>query len=140
MRITLETHDGALIYASYLSIIHGSATDVSTHYFRTAPLFETAAEQDDWLNHILAVGYGRRAGSQVGMPRRFRERGRLAPDGLKYVSSWITADVTKCYQVMECDDRPLLNEWMAACRDLIDFEAVSVITSAEAAEGVAPRL
>jgi len=74
------------------------------------------------------------------MPRRFRERGRLAPDGLKYVSSWITADVTKCYQVMECDDRPLLNEWMAACRDLIDFEVVSVITSAEAAEGVAPRL
>ena len=56
------------------------------------------------------------------------------------VSSWITADVTKCYQVMECDDRPLLNEWMAACRDLIDFEVVSVITSAEAAEGVAPRL
>jgi len=41
---------------------------------------------------------------------------------------------------MECDDRPLLNEWMAACRDLIDFEVVSVITSAEAAEGVAPRL
>ncbi len=74
------------------------------------------------------------------MPRRFRERGRLAPDGLKYVSSWITADVTKCYQVMECDDRPLLNEWMAACRDLINFEVVSVITSAEAAEGVAPRL
>ena len=74
------------------------------------------------------------------MPRRFRERGRLAPDGLKYVSSWITADVTKCYRVMECGDRPLLNEWMAACRDLIDFEVVSVITSAEAAEGVAPRL
>jgi hypothetical protein len=63
VRITLETHDGALIYASYLVVIHGSATDVSTHYFRTAPLFETAAEQYDWLNHILAVGYGRCAGS-----------------------------------------------------------------------------
>jgi len=72
--------------------------------------------------------------------RRFRERGRLAPDGLKYVSSWITADVTKCYQVMECDDCRLLDEWMAAWRDLIDFEVVSVITSAEAAERVAPRL
>ncbi len=72
--------------------------------------------------------------------RRFRERGRLAPDGLKYVSSWITADVTKCYQVMECDDYRLLDEWMAAWRDLIDFEVVSVITSAEAAERVAPRL
>jgi hypothetical protein len=72
--------------------------------------------------------------------RRFRERGRLAPDGLTYVSSWITADVTKCYQVMECDDRRLLDEWMAAWRDLIEFEVVSVITSAEAAERVAPRL
>jgi hypothetical protein len=70
VRNTLETHDGALIYASYLSIVHGSATDVATdvwtHYLRTAPLFETAAEQYDRLNHILAVGYGRRAGSQVG--------------------------------------------------------------------------
>ena len=45
-----------------------SATDVSTHYFRTAPLFETAAEQYDWLNHILAVGYGRRAGDRSGTP------------------------------------------------------------------------
>jgi steroid delta-isomerase-like uncharacterized protein len=65
VRITLETHDGALIYASYLGVIHGSATDVSTYYFRTAPLFETAAAQYDWLNHILAVGYGRSAGAQV---------------------------------------------------------------------------
>ena len=72
--------------------------------------------------------------------RRFRERGRLAPDGLTYVSSWITADVTKCYQVMECDNARLLDEWMAAWRDLIDFEVVSVITSAEAAARVAPRL
>ena len=72
--------------------------------------------------------------------RRFRERGRLAPEGLKYVSSWVTEDVTKCYQVMECDDRRLLDEWMAAWRDLIDFEVVCVITSADAAERVAPRL
>lgn len=72
--------------------------------------------------------------------RRFRERGRLASDGLTYVSSWITADVTKCYQVMECDNPRLLDEWMAAWRDLIDFEVVAVITSAEAAARVAPRL
>jgi len=65
VRITLETHDGALIYASYLGIIHRPAGDGSTSYFRTAPLFETAAEQYDGLNHILAVGYGRRAGAQV---------------------------------------------------------------------------
>ena len=48
--------------------------------------------------------------------------------------------MTKCYQVMECDNPRLLDEWMAAWRDLIDFEIVSVITSAEAAERIAPRL
>ena len=45
--------------------------------------------------------------------RRFRDRGRLAPNGLRYVASWVTSDLTRCYQVMECDDRRLLDEWMA---------------------------
>lgn len=69
---------------------------------------------------------------------RFRKRGRLAPDGLNYVSSWVTDDLTRCYQVMECDDRALLDEWMAAWRDIVDFEVYPVITSAEAAARV-PR-
>jgi len=151
VRITLETHDGALIYASYLGVIHGSATDVSTHYFRTGRLFETAAEQYDWLNHILAVGYGRRAGSQVGytvhmIGETFKDsvaipRARTAVARRPEVRLELDhGRRDEVLQVMECDDRPLLSEWMAACRDLIDFEVVSVITSAEAAEGVAPRL
>lgn len=65
--------------------------------------------------------------------RRFREHGRLMPDGLRYISSWITADLTLCYQVMECDDRRLLEEWMARWSDLMEFEVVAVVTSAEAA-------
>jgi hypothetical protein len=69
---------------------------------------------------------------------RFRERGRLAPDGLRYVDSWVTPDLTRCYQVMECDDRALLDEWIAAWSDLVDFEVHSVITSADAAARV-PR-
>ena len=69
---------------------------------------------------------------------RFRERGRLAPDGLRYVDSWVTPDLARCYQVMECDDRALLDEWIAAWSDLVDFEVHPVITSADAAARV-PR-
>jgi uncharacterized protein DUF3303 len=76
----------------------------------------------------------------VPIYRRFRERGRLAPHGLRYVSSWVTSDMTKCYQVMECDDRRLLDEWTAHWHDLIDFEIMPVITSAEAVERVKPQL
>ncbi|MFL5607392.1 MAG: DUF3303 domain-containing protein [Gemmatimonadaceae bacterium] len=64
---------------------------------------------------------------------RFRERGRMAPDGLHYLASWVTADGGRCYQVMECDDRALLDEWMAAWADLVDCEVLPVITSADAA-------
>jgi hypothetical protein len=67
---------------------------------------------------------------------RFRQRGRLAPDGLRYVSSWVTSDLTRCYQVMECDDRALLDQWIDAWRDIVDFEVFPVITSAEAAARV----
>lgn len=72
--------------------------------------------------------------------RRFRDRGRLAPEGLTYVSSWVDEKLERCYQVMEADDRRLLDEWMAAWSDLVDFEVVEVVTSREAAERIAPRL
>ena len=72
--------------------------------------------------------------------RRFRDAGRLAPDGLTYVSSWVTSDLRHCYQVMECEDPRLIDEWMAQWRDLVDFECIPVITSAEAASAVAPHL
>jgi len=48
-----------------------------------------------------------RNGDAVPVYRRFRERGRMAPDGLHYVSSWVTADMTRCYQVMAAPDRAL---------------------------------
>jgi hypothetical protein len=69
---------------------------------------------------------------------RFRQRGRLAPHGLHYINSWVTPDLTRCYQVMECDDRKLLDAWLAAWEDLVDFEVHPVITSAEAAARVQP--
>ena len=81
-----------------------------------------------------------RGGDARPVYRRFREHGRLAPEGLRYVTSWVTEDLRRCYQVMECEDRRLLEEWMARWRDLTDFEVVPVITSPEAAERIAPRL
>jgi hypothetical protein len=81
-----------------------------------------------------------RNGDAVAVYRRFRERGRQAPEGLDYVSSWITGDLATCYQVMECDDPALLETWKARWADLIDFEVLPVMTSAEAVERVSPRL
>ncbi len=72
--------------------------------------------------------------------RRFRERGRMAPDGLRYVTSWVTTDLARCYQVMECDDRALLEQWMNHWSDIVEFEVIAVVTSAEAAAAVSPRL
>ena len=66
--------------------------------------------------------------------RRSRERGRMAPEGLAYVSSWITPDLARCYQVMQTADRGLLDQWMKNWSDLAEFEVHPVITSKEAAE------
>ncbi len=80
-----------------------------------------------------------RNGDPAPVYRRFRERGRLAPAGLDYVSSWVSADMTVCYQLMECADRQLLEEWIGRWDDLVDFEVVPVITSAEASQRMAPK-
>jgi hypothetical protein len=81
-----------------------------------------------------------RGGDAVPVYRRFRERGRLAPDGLRYVASWVTDDFCRCFQIMECEDRTLLAQWMERWEDLVDFELFPVLTSAEAAAAIAPRL
>ena len=81
-----------------------------------------------------------RDGDPVPVYRRFRERGRLAPDGLRYVSSWVTEDLRECYQVMECDDRNLIDAWISQWSDIVDFEVIPVLSSADAAAKVAPRL
>jgi hypothetical protein len=78
-----------------------------------------------------------RGGDPTPVYRRFRDRGRLAPDGLRYVASWVTGDLKLCYQVMECDDRALVDEWTAQWSDIVDFEVCRVIDSAEAARRVA---
>jgi hypothetical protein len=81
-----------------------------------------------------------RNGDPLPVYRRFRDKGRMAPAGLEYVASWVRSDLALCYQVMQCDDLTLLEQWMANWKDVTDFEVIPVITSAEAAESVAPRL
>jgi hypothetical protein len=72
--------------------------------------------------------------------RRFRDQGRLAPAGLEYVASWVTRDLQRCFQIMECEDPALLTEWMARWEDLVEFEVIPVVTSSEAAASVASLL
>ncbi len=68
--------------------------------------------------------------------RRFRERGRMMPEGLRYVASWVEEDFGRCFQLMECEDPRLLDEWAARWQDLVEFEFVPVVTSDEAAASV----
>jgi hypothetical protein len=72
--------------------------------------------------------------------RRFRDSGRLAPEGLTYVSSWVDEKLERCYQLMETDDPALIDRWMANWSDIVDFEVHAVVTSKEAAEKIKPRL
>ena len=81
-----------------------------------------------------------RDGDAIPVYRRFRDRGRLAPDGLVYVASWVDKPMRRCYQVMETNDRALLDAWIANWADLVEFEVIPVMTSAEAAERIAPEL
>jgi hypothetical protein len=80
-----------------------------------------------------------RNGDPVPVYRRFRERGRMAPEGLTYVSSWVGQDLARCYQVMETADRRLLDQWMELWSDLIEFEVHPVMTSKEAVERVGSK-
>lgn len=72
--------------------------------------------------------------------RRFRDQGRLAPEGLTYVSSWIELNFNRCFQVMECSDPKLLQQWIARWADLTDFEVIPVVSSAETLESLKPLL
>ena len=64
--------------------------------------------------------------------RRFRDRGRLMPEGLRYVDSWVDREFRRCFQIVDCDDPALLDAWAAVWADLIDFEVHPVMPSKEA--------
>lgn len=75
-----------------------------------------------------------RDGNAKAVYQRFDERGRMMPDRLKYIDSWIDEDLGRCFQLMESDDPALFQEWIANWDDLVEFEVVPVITSAVARE------
>ena len=72
--------------------------------------------------------------------RRFRDRGRLAPEGLQYVTSWVDEKMERCFQLMETGDRKQIDEWISNWSDIVSFEVYAVITSKEAAERIASQL
>ena len=73
-----------------------------------------------------------RPGKVKSMYQRFDERGRMLPEGVTYINSWINEPITVCYQVMESDEKSKIQEWISHWNDLVDFEVIPVITSSEA--------
>ncbi len=78
-----------------------------------------------------------RPGRAAEIYRRFRERGRMAPEGLRYVASWVDLRFERCFQVMETESEAVFAQWTAHWDDLADFEIIPVRTSAEAAAAIA---
>ncbi len=72
--------------------------------------------------------------------RRFRDKGRMTPDGLSFIDSWVAADLDRCFQIMACDDVALLQRWAAEWSDLVDFEIDAVLPGAETAQALAGQL
>ena len=72
--------------------------------------------------------------------RRFREKGRMAPEGLTFVSSWVDRSLERCFQLMETDDPALLERWIEGWKDIVDFKIHPVMTSEEAVEKIEPSL
>jgi hypothetical protein len=79
-------------------------------------------------------------GTVPGIYQRLKDQGRTMPDGLSYQASWITADLARCFQVMECDDVALLQEWVLNWGDLMEVEIVPVAPSAVTQGVVKPYL
>jgi len=80
-----------------------------------------------------------RNGDAGAVYRRFAERGRMMPDGLTYLDSWISDDMATCWQLMETEDRALFDQWISNWSDLVDFEVTQVLSSAEARMRALPQ-
>ena len=69
--------------------------------------------------------------NRAAAAERFRTRGRMLPDGVVYQASWLNEDGSRCFQVMDAPSRELLDQWIALWNDLVEFEVIHVVTSAE---------
>jgi hypothetical protein len=103
-----------------------TASDAGTrHQISSAPIARPGTKQYMVVEHL-------RYAAEVY--RRLWDRGRMAPEGLVFVSAWVDEDIQRSYRLMQTHDRRLLDEWMANWNDLIDFEVHPVITPEEAGE------
>lgn len=76
----------------------------------------------------------------VPVYRRFRDQGRMTPEGLEYLSSWVDTKLERCFQVMEASDPNLMAEWIASWSDIVDFEVIPVMSSSDAAKAIRAKL
>jgi Protein of unknown function (DUF3303) len=82
-----------------------------------------------------------RDNDMVPIYRKLREGGRMLPDGLKYIDSWVEPNFSRCFQLMECDDLRLFQEWALQWRGSgVIIEIVPVVPSKDTREVVAPHL
>ena len=70
--------------------------------------------------------------------RRVREKGRMLPEGLKYIGSWVETNYGRCFQLMECDNASLFQKWTIQWQDLIDCEIIPVVESKRATKAIEP--
>jgi len=72
--------------------------------------------------------------------RRFRDQGRMMPEGVEYVSSWVDMKLERCFQIMETSDPKLIVEWIGNWSDIVDFEVIPVMSSSDAARAIRSKL
>jgi Domain of unknown function (DUF3303) len=118
---------------------HGNKTKVPSRVVILDPMVDISTDSDARENLYMVV---ERFKNKDALPvyRRFRDKGRLTPEGLLYVSSWVDETFDCCYQLMRTRDPRLLDEWMANWTDLVDFEVRRVLTSEEAVERISAQL
>ena len=87
------------------------------------------------MTYMIVEKY--RSGKSKDVYHRFAERGRMLPDDVTYINSWISEDLTTCYQVLEAPGIEKIEEWISNWNDLVDFEVIPVISSAQAKEKIA---
>jgi hypothetical protein len=102
--------------------------------------FGSSSTFEGWPGMLYMIVEHFKNKDAVAVYRRFRDRGRLAPEGLTYVSSWVDEKMERCFQIMETEDRTLLEQWMGNWSDIVEFEVYPVITSKEAVEKISPWL
>jgi Protein of unknown function (DUF3303) len=95
-------------------------------------LSETSSEFAANMLYMVIERFKENAAPEIY--RRFREKGRMMPEGLECISSWIDLDFKRCWQLMQTEDFALFDRWIENWRDLMDFDIFPVRTSAEAVE------